>query len=116
MMIKSKKEDFLNSKAVQQRFVHFLSGNLDRAGCRIDHRVNDDANVLILHKAVASARHKDSVLIGDDTDLLVLLIHHAEMDSHRIFLESKPKQSSHENKLWFVEQSYSSSIQLLVVL
>ena len=102
----------MNSRATQQRF---LSGNLDRAGCRIDHRANDDADVLMLHKAVASARHKDSVLIGDDTDVLVLLIHHAEMDSHRVFLESKYKQSSQQNKIWFVEQSFSSPIQLLVV-
>ena len=32
----------------------------------------------------SSARHKDYVLIGDDTDLLVLLLHHAEMDVLRV--------------------------------
>ena len=90
MMVTSKRGDFLNRKANQHRFIHFLSDNLDRDGCRIDHRANDDADVLIFLTAVASARHKDSVLIGDDTDVLVLLIHHAKMDAHRVFLKSKP--------------------------
>ena len=74
MMIKSKKDEFLNNKANKQRFIHYLSDNLERAGCRVDH-AKDDADVLIVLTAVASARHKETVLIGDDTDLLVLLLH-----------------------------------------
>ena len=46
--------------------------------------------------AVASARHKETVLIGDDTDLLVLLLHHAEMDAHEVFLKSEPKKSTQQ--------------------
>ena len=97
-MIKSKKDEFVNSKANKQHFIHYPSGNLDRVGCIIDHRANDYADVLIFHTAVASARHKDSVLIGDDTHLLVILIHHAEMDAHKVFLKSEPKQSSQQKK------------------
>ena len=115
LMIKSKKDAFVNSKANKQHFIHYLSGNLDKAGCIIDHRENDDADVLIFHTGVASARHRDSVLIRDDTDLLVILLHRAEMDAHRVFLKSETKQSSQQNKIWFKEQSYSSPIHLLVV-
>ena len=99
MMIKSKKDAFLNNKANKQRFVHYLSDNLERAGCRVDH-ANDDADVLIVLTAVASARYKETVLIGDDTDLLVLLLHHADMDAHEVFLKSEPKQSAQQNKIW----------------
>ena len=54
---------------------------------------------------VASARHKDTVLIGDDTDLLVLLLHHAEMDAHEVFLKSEPKKSAQQKKIWCIRQS-----------
>ena len=93
MMIKSKKDEFLNNKANKQRFIHYLSDNLERAGCSVDH-AKDDADVLIVLTAVASARHKETILIGDDTDLLVLLLHHAEMDAHEVFLKSEPKKSA----------------------
>ena len=83
LMIKSKKDEFLNNKANRQRFIHHLSDNLERAGCSVDH-AKDDADVLIVLTAVASARHKETVLIGDDTDLLVLLLHHAELDAHEV--------------------------------
>ena len=57
MMIKSKKDEFLNNKANKQRFIHYLSDNLERAGCSVDHS-KDDADVLIVLTALASARHK----------------------------------------------------------
>ena len=55
--------------------------------------------------AVASARHKETVLIGDDTDLLVLLLHHADMDAHEVFLKSEPKKSAQQYKIWCIRQS-----------
>ena len=104
MMIKSKKDEFLNNKANKQRFIHYLSDNLEIAGCNVDH-AKDDADVLIVLTAVASARQKETVLIGDDTDLLVLLLHHAEMDAHEVFLKSEPKKSAQQNKIWCIRQS-----------
>ena len=88
MMNKSKKDEFLNNKANKQRFIHYLSDNLERAGCRVDH-AKYDADVV---------RHKEPVLIGDDTDLLVLLLHRAEMDAHEVFLKSEPNKSSQQKK------------------
>ena len=93
MMITSQKDEFLNNKANKQRSIHYLSDNLERAGCSVDH-AKDYADVLIVLTAVASVRHKETVLIGDDTDLLLLLLHHAEMDAHDVFLKSKPNKST----------------------
>ena len=104
MMINYKKDEFLNSKANRQRFIHYLSDNLESAGCTVDHD-KYDADVLIVLTAVASARHKETVLIGDDTDLLVLLLHHAEMDAHEVFLISEPNKSAQQNKIWCIRQS-----------
>ncbi|TNN55843.1 hypothetical protein EYF80_033921 [Liparis tanakae] len=46
MMIQSKKEDFLNNKANKQRFIHYLSDKLERAGCSMGR----DDDLLILHE------------------------------------------------------------------
>ena len=104
MMIKSKKGEFLNNKANKQRFIHYLSDNLERAGCSVDH-AKYDADVLIVLTALASIRHKETVLIGDDTDLLVLLLHHADMDAHEVFLKSESNKSAQQNKIWCIRQS-----------
>ena len=104
MMIKSKKGEFLNNKANKQRFRHYLRDNLERAGCSVDHG-KDDADVIIVQTAVSSARHKETVLIGDDTDLLVLLLHHADMDTHEVFLTSERKKSAQQNTIWCIRQS-----------
>ena len=95
MMIKSKKDEFLNNKANKQRFIHYLSDNLERAGCSVDH-AKDDADVLIVLTAVESVRHKDTLLIGDDTDLLVLLLNLVEMDAHAVFMKSEPNKSTQQ--------------------
>ena len=39
---------------------------------------NQDADVLIVQTTIASAQSKDTNLVGDDTDLLTLLLHHAD--------------------------------------
>ena len=45
-----------------------------------------DADVLIVKTAIASASTANTVLVGDDTDLLILLCYHAPLDSsHEIF-------------------------------
>ena len=48
-------------------------------GC-ITHHANDDADLLIVNTAVESARTSAMVLVGDDTDLLVLLCYYASED------------------------------------
>ena len=45
-----------------------------------------DADVLIVQTTIASAKSKDTILVGDDTDLLVLLLHHAYIEWNDIFL------------------------------
>ena len=47
---KSKRDAFLYSKANKQHHMHYLSDNLERAGCVL-YRANDDADVLIFLKA-----------------------------------------------------------------
>ena len=108
MVLQSKKEEFLNNKANKQRFIYFVSDKLERAGCSVDH-AKDDADVLIVQTAVGSARSKDTVVIGDDTDLLVLLLYHAEMNAHELFLRSESKKSApQQTRSWCIKQKKGS--------
>ena len=47
---------------------------------------------MIVQKAVELARVADTVLVGDDTDLLVLLCYHACLESHNIFLNQSQRK------------------------
>ena len=82
---------------------YYLSGNLERTGCIIDH-ANNDADVCFVQTTVPSARYKDSVLFGDVTDVLVIQLP-AEMDAHNVFLKPEPKESLPQNKIWDITQS-----------
>lgn len=82
MIIQSKKDEFLNNVKNKQHFLDHLSSDLEQAG---------DADLLIAKTAVMSARSQDTVLVGGDTDLLVLLLHHAEMDTYKQFFAQEPK-------------------------
>lgn len=104
MILQSKKEEFLANEANKQRFIHFLSDKLERAGCFTLH-AKHDADLLIVQTAVAAARTKDSVLVGDDTDLLVLALHHTEINSHDLFFAPEPKQSSKKTRVWCINQA-----------
>ena len=55
VIIKSRKGEFLNNKANQQRSIYYISDNLERAGCSVDH-AKYDADVLIVLTAVSSAQ------------------------------------------------------------
>ena len=104
MINQSKKEEFLAYEANKQLFIHFLSDKLKRAGCLTD-QAKQDADLLIVRTAVTAARTKDTVLVGDDTDLLVLLLYHVEMNAHELFFAPEPKQSSKKNRVWCIKQT-----------
>lgn len=92
MIIQSKK-GFLNNKTNKQRFIHYLSDKLKRAGCSTYPAVNDADVLIVVQIAAVSTRTKDTLLFGDDTDLLVPLLHYVDMKAHDVFLAPEPKQA-----------------------
>ena len=62
MIVQSKKENSLQNKINKQRLIHYLADKLERAGCSTDH-AKQDADVLIVQTAVASATTKETVII-----------------------------------------------------
>lgn len=89
--VASKKEHFLAHANNKQRFVDMLSQKLEAAGCHVLQAVGD-ADVLIANTAVARAAESPTTVVGEDTDLLVLLICHADPESHTLYMQSDKKK------------------------
>ena len=104
MIIKSKKEEFLANKDNKQKFINLLRDKFEAAGCSTDH-ASGDADLLIVQTAVNSARNNTTVLVGDDTDLLVLLCYHADLNSHDIFFKPEPKQNAKTRRVWDIKKT-----------
>ena len=62
-----------------------------------------DADVLIVQITVASAQTKQTILVGDDTELLVLLLH-PDIDANYIFVSPENTQTSKTEKVWCIQQ------------
>ena len=98
MALQTKKEEFLSNKQNKQGFIAFMSQRLEQAGCKI-HRARGETDVLIVQTALTSAAKQKTVLVGDDTDMLVLLIYHANNVS--VFFRPETRRASQKgNRCW----------------
>ena len=97
MKLSMKKANFLANSVNKQQFIDMLGSYLQKK-CKVYH-ASGDADVLIVQKTVESARVVDTVLVGDDTELLVLLCYHASLHSHNIFLKPEPKNAKN-HRVW----------------
>ncbi len=77
MQLTMKKETFLANSTNKQQFINMPSGYLEKM-CAVYH-ASGDTDLLIVQKAMESSSTTDTVLVGDDTDLLILLCYHAIM-------------------------------------
>ena len=101
MKITMKKVNFLANSTNKQHFINLLGNYLGKK-CKVFHAPGD-ADVLIVQKAVESALQKETALVGEDTDLLILLIFHASLDSHNIFFRPEPKKNVRKPKVWNIQ-------------
>lgn len=73
---------FLSNSTNKDNFIQLLMSHLDREGCQTIHS-EGDAEVDIIKEALtmASSEHQGpTAVVGDDTDLLVLLVCHWKED------------------------------------
>ncbi len=94
MQVTMKKEQFLANRANKQRLINMLSTKLRTQNCQTHHAAGD------VQKAVESAATTDTVLIGDDTDLLILLIYHTNPKSCDLFFQPEPKKNVKKLRVW----------------
>jgi len=85
-----KKANFLSNERNKHKFIQALSAKMEKSNIKVDHATGD-ADLLIVKTAVHQAKSTTTVLVGDDTDLLVLLCFHAETQSCPIYLQPRPK-------------------------
>jgi hypothetical protein len=112
MPVTMKKDDFLANNTNKQRFVNMVSAYLQTTNC-LTYHAPGDADLLIVPKAMDSATTRDTGLIGDDTDLLILLIYHTNLASHDLFFQTEPKKSTENLRVWSikaVKQNLGSSV------
>ena len=87
MACNSKKQLFLSKKSNEQNFINLLEINLQASGCTVIH-AEEDADRLIVETAVQPPFNHPTIVIADDTDVLILLIHYAPTSSQGLFLQN----------------------------
>ena len=94
MKLQFREQEFLSIPGNKQRVIDVVA-RLQECGCVIHHAAADaDADVLIVKMDIASAVKSNTVLIADDTDLLVLLCYHCKETAHQLILKAESKTSS----------------------
>ena len=99
MHLTMRKDQFLANKESKQRFINMLSMKLVERSCKTYH-ASGDADLLIVQKSVESASEVNTVLVGGDTDLLILLIYRASLDSCSLFLKPELRKSTKKSRVW----------------
>ncbi|KAL5005019.1 hypothetical protein ScPMuIL_018475 [Solemya velum] len=77
MSLKSKKEHFLANTENKQNCIHFLCKRLEASNIE-NSKANGDADTLIAQTGVERAKFGVTHVIGEDTDILVLLCHYVQ--------------------------------------
>jgi len=97
MPLRSKKENFLSNSDNKQNFIDLLCETFKANGIDC---VNApaDADVMIAKKGIEHARETVVYVIGEDTDLLVLLCHYAERGMNDLYFKS----SKEGGKCWHI--------------
>ena len=98
MVLKLKKDVFLSNTANKQQLINLLGEKLQLSGCNIIHAPGD-ADLMIVQMAVQSAKSITTLLVRDDTDVIVLLCHHADTSARDLFFIPQPKQRSTTRKI-----------------
>ena len=93
MACKSTKQLFLSKKSNEQNFINLLGIKLQASGCTVIH-AEEDADRLIVETAVESPFNHPTIVIADDTDVLILLIHYAPTLFQGLFLQNCRRMTS----------------------
>ena len=86
-----KKDEFLSRDTNKQRLIKMISDQLRERDCIVV-SAHGDADVDIVKTEVETSLQHTTALIGEDTDLLVLLLYYAQGEVMNLYFRSdKPK-------------------------
>ena len=107
MKLNMKKNEFLTNLKNKQRFLEMLVITMNQANLHAI-QSSGDADLLIVQTAIELAVTRPAVVIGEDTDLLILLLHHVKPDCNDIFFTSEQKSRARcPAKFWDIKYSKS---------
>ena len=96
------KEKFLLNKENKQEFNECLISYMN--SCNIEaFQAHDDADVLVATTAVDSLMNANVVVIGEDTDILILLLHYYNMESNNNIFFTTDK-NIRDKKIWNIRE------------
>ena len=101
---KSKKDLFLGNVENKQNFITLLANHLRNQDCKSIHDDND-TDTLIVQTAVQCSKTINTVLVGEYTDLLVLLCYNMNTDYHNIVFQSEMKASLRKIRIWDIKKT-----------
>lgn len=105
MLLCETNDTFLANPKSKGRFISLMSRHLSENEFDIVHAAAD-ADCLIVQTALDMARTGNVVLIGEDTDLLILLLHNFTADLHPVFFTSSRSSSAKSTaKVWDISNA-----------
>ena len=90
----------------KKHFIDMLSHYLQLAGCLTEH-AEEDADLLIAQTAVQSAATKNTVLVADDTDLVIMLCYYADPDGFDLSMQFSTRGTTKKNRIWDIKVTQS---------
>ena len=94
-----KKEDFLSRDKNKAAMITLISAALIRKGCHVIQSPGD-ADVDIVKATVERSRHCTTTLVGEDTYLLILLLHYSSTDTENTYFRSDANKQSKERRVY----------------
>ena len=98
-----KKSDFLLSNSNKQDFLLLLGSVLTDSGINVFHS-NGDADLLVVQTALNIAKCHSSVIIGEDTGLLVLALYHFK-DHNEVYFTCAPTENIKSPDVWSIGEA-----------
>ena len=98
-----KKEQFLANGKNKEQLIQMLRQKLNQNGCSTL-QAEGDAEVLIAKTAVKLSETRCTTLVGDETDLLVLLLFYYDIKNCELFFKPEPKPNT-RSRTWSIKLS-----------
>jgi len=99
MVMNSSKQQILSHPSNKQRFINILSSRLIAKGCTT-HHAGGNADLITAMKVIDCSRQFDTILVGDDTYLLIILLYLVGNGSSDIFFKLEQKKKVKSAKVW----------------
>lgn len=109
LLMNTTKRAFLLNIANKQHFINILADKLQKQGIDVT-KCSADADYDIVKVALEYAVITNTVVIGEDTDLLVLLCHYYRSTGNSVHLESESRKKTKSVNILKLQQKLGENI------